>query len=292
MVDPGARVGVVIVTYNSADDIEPCLESVRSASARPLQVVVVDNASTDGTPNLVRDAFPEATLLTNSTNRFYAAANNQGLAVAGGEYVLLLNPDVLLPVGGIDALVRELNAHPDCVAIAPKLIDPRGRRQASLREFPGFDTLWFDLLGLSLLFPKSPRFGRWRMGWFDGATSRRVDQPMASCLLIRRGAIAEIGLFDERYPMFFNDVDWCRRVADRGWGIWYTADVAARHRGGASTRQAKIRMIWMAHTAYLRYLRQYHCPHAGHRLLLWLSVPPVYLAAMLRSVWWRLRSLW
>jgi len=291
VVDSGARVGVIVVTYNSADDIEPCLESVRSASAQPLQIVVVDNASTDGTADRVRAAFPGATLLTNSTNHYYAAANNHGLAAVGGEFVLLLNPDVMLPVAGIDALVRELHAHPDCAAIAPKLIDPSGRRQASLREFPGFDTLWYDLLGLSFLFPMSRRFGRWRMGWFDGATSRRVEQPMASCLLIRRSVIAAIGLFDERYPMFFNDVDWCRRVADHGWGIWYTADVAARHRGGASTRQAKIRMIWMAHAAYLRYLRQYHCPDARHRLLLWLSVLPVYLAAALRSVWWRLRSL-
>jgi len=291
VVESGGRVGVIVVTYNSADDIEPCLESVKSASAHPCNLVVVDNASTDGTGDLVRSAFPDATLIANSTNHFYAAANNQGLEVAGGENVLLLNPDVMLPVGGIDALVRELNLHPDCVAIAPKLVDPRGQRQASLREFPDFDTLWYDLLGLSFVFPKSRRFGRWRMGWFDGTSSQRVDQPMASCLLIRRSAIAEIGLFDERYPMFFNDVDWCRRVADRGWGIWYTADIAARHRGGASTRQAKIRMIWMAHTAYLRYLRQYHCPDTRHRLLLWLSVLPVYLAAALRSAWWRIRSL-
>lgn len=291
MVDSDTTVSVIIVTYNSAPEIESCLEALKMASAGPLDIVVVDNASHDGTVDIVRSGYPEVTLLTNPVNRYYAAANNQGLSRARGDYLLLLNPDVMLPVGGIDALVRELAQHPDCAAIAPKLVLPDGRRQASLRELPGFDTLWYDLLGLSFLFPKSRRFGRWRMRWFDGAGACRVPQPMASCLLIRRAAIAEIGLFDERYPMFFNDVDWCRRAADKNWGIWYTPEIAARHSGGASTRRARTKMIWMSHTAYLRYLNQYHTGSLWRKTLLALSIVPVYLAAALRTIWWRVRSL-
>ncbi len=279
-------VGILIVTYNSAADIIACLESVSQASAYPLHVVVVDNASTDGAPALVASSFPDVTLIQNSANRYYAAANNQGLAKISADYILLLNPDVIMPVGSIDTLVRILAERTQDAAVAPKLVGHGGQRQRSLREFPGFDTLWYDLLGLSFLFPHSRRFGRWRMGYFDGSATRDVKQPMASCLLIRREAIDAVGAFDERYPMFFNDVDWCRRAYDAGWHLLYTPDVVAFHRGGASTRQRKVRMIWMSHIAYLRYLRQYESHGFWRQLALWISVSAMFFAALARTFWW------
>jgi GT2 family glycosyltransferase len=279
-------VGVVIVTYNSAEDIAACLESVKAASSRPLSIVAVDNASHDNTAETVGSSFPDVCLLRNAENLYYAAANNQGLDRAGGRYVLLLNPDVILPVGGIDALVAFLEHDQQYAAVAPRLVGPDGRRQASLRELPGLDTLWYDLLGLSFLFPRSRVFGRWRMGYFDGLSPRDVQQPMASCLLIRRSAISAFGSFDERYPMFFNDVDWCKRVVDGGGKIRYIPEVAVRHVGGASTRQRKVRMIWMSHVAYYRYLEQYCSDPWPRRVGLWLSVPFLFTAAALRSVWW------
>lgn len=283
-------VGVIIVTYNSRDDIAACLESIPPASTAPVSVVVVDNASTDGT-DLVASQFPDVTLIRNRTNRYYAAANNQGLEHAGGEYVLLLNPDVVLPVGGIDALVATIEQDKTYAAVAPILIGPDGRRQRSLREFPDLATLWYDLLGLSFLAPRSRLFGRWRMGYFNGQTARDVPQPMASCLLIRRQTIADIGFFDELYPMFFNDVDWCKRAWDGGWKIRYTPDVRVRHIGGASTRRRKLRMIWMSHASYLRYLRQYCSKPLWRRLTIWLTAPFLFVAALLRSVWWGVRGL-
>jgi GT2 family glycosyltransferase len=285
-----ADIGVVIVTYNSAGEIGDCLESLKAASTRPLSIVVVDNASQDETPVKVRQ-FPNVEIISNRQNRYYAAANNQGVARVAGRHILLLNPDVVLPVGCADALAAILDKDERLAAVAPMLIDPRGKRQQSLRELPSFDTLWFDLLGLSFLFPRSRRFGRWRMGYFDGRSERDVPQPMASCLMIRRNVVAELGPFDERYPMFFNDVDWCKRVHDRGWRIGYTPDVQVRHIGGASTRQRKLRMIWMSHTAYLRYLRQYHTNSLGGRLALYLSAPALYLAAGFRSIWWGIRRV-
>jgi GT2 family glycosyltransferase len=283
-----ADIGVVIVTYNSAGEIGDCLESLKAASTRPLSIVVVDNASPDGTLEKVRQ-FPDVEIISNNVNRYYAAANNQGVARVAGRHILLLNPDVMLPVSGADALAAVMDSDERLAAVAPMLVDPSGKRQQSLREFPGFDTLWYDLLGLSYIFPRSPRFGRWRMGYFDGKSERDVPQPMASCLMIRRSVLAEIGFFDERYPMFFNDVDWCKRVHDRNWRIRYTPDVQARHIGGASTRQRKLRMIWMSHTAYLQYLRHYHASTIGRRLALYLSAPVLYFAAALRSIWWGFR---
>ncbi len=279
-----AKVGVLIVTYNSEADISACLDSVKTASSSPVHVVVVDNASVDKTTALIEQSHPTVTLIRNSENRFYAAANNQGLPHALRPFVLLLNPDVVLPVGGIDAMVQLLDRHPGHAAVAPMLQGVDGRRQASLRELPRLDTLWFDLLGLSFLFPHSRTFGRWRMGYFDGRTQRDVLQPMASCLLVRREVLTALGLFDERFPMFFNDVDWCHRVHQAGWKITYTPDIIARHRGGASTRQRKLRMIWMSHFAYYRYLRLYECCNVPGRIALWATIPFLYLAAILRTL--------
>ena len=283
---PVASVGVVIVTFNSQGEIGSCLESVAPASSRPVDVVVVDNASTDETASIVRNSLPGATLIRNTTNRYYAAASNQALRQVGGACVLLLNPDTVLPVGGIDALRTFLEEHPGAAAVAPQLIGPDGRRQHSLRELPGLDTLWYDLTGLALVFPRSRRFGRWRMGDFDGRSARVVDQPMASCLLIRREVLAEVGLFDERYPMFFNDVDWCARVAAAGWSIYYTPDVRVRHLAGASINRHKVKMIWMGHAAYLKYLHRLYARRPLIRALVWMSVPFVFVGALLRTVWW------
>jgi len=286
MISSGPEVGVLIVTYNSANDIIACLEGVQSASSHPLQVVVVDNASDDATSSIVERSFPGVMLIRNPSNRYYAAANNQGLPFALKRYVLLLNPDVVLPVAGIDAMTRLLEERPRCAAIAPRLIGPDGRRQLSLRELPGLDTLWFDLLGLSFLFPHSRLFGRWRMGYFDGQSECTVQQPMASCLLIRGDVLAALGLFDERYPMFFNDVDWCRRAQEAGWKILYTPDVVARHKCGSSTRTRKVKMIWMSHFAYFRYLLDHKSPGFLQAIALWGSLPLLLLGAIFRTCWW------
>ncbi len=284
-------VGVVIVTYNSAEVIGACLESLRRASTRPVHVVVVDNNSTDGTPDIVACVAPQATFIRNHDNLYYAAASNQGLRTVKGEHILLLNPDTVLPIGGIDALIDSLASHPRCAAVAPMLVYPDGRRQPSLREFPALDTLWYDLLGLSFLFPRSRRFGRWRMGYFDGLSARTVDQPMASCLLVRREIFDSVGLLDERYPMFFNDVDWCKRVCDAGFAVSYEPAVRVGHVGGASVKKYKPKMIWMSHAAYFLYLRRLYSGNVLMTSLTFLSGPFLFFAALIRSAWHSLKRI-
>ncbi|HUU44241.1 MAG TPA: glycosyltransferase family 2 protein [Acidobacteriota bacterium] len=281
-----ADVGVVVVTFNSAPEIAACLTSINDAATLPTHIVVVDNASADNTVAVIQESFPSVTLIRNSDNRYYAAASNQALRAVGGRCILLLNPDTVLAAGSIDALARFLDEHPDAAAVAPQLIGPDGNAQRSVRRFPGLDTLWYDLTGLAFLFPRSPRFGRWRMHDFDPKVEQTIDQPMASCLMIRREALEQIGLFDERYPMFFNDVDLCRRARATGYTIYYTPSVQVRHLGGASIRRRKVRMIWMGHTAYLRYLHRLYADRPLHRACVWLTAPFVYLAAIVRSAWW------
>lgn len=278
-------IGVVIVTYNSADIIGSCLESLKGTSARPIHVVVVDNNSNDGTAETVSRISPDSTFIRNRDNLYYAAASNQGIRAAKGAYILLLNPDTIMPTGGPDALGAFLERHPDAAAVAPMLVHPDGRRQSSLREFPALDTLWYDLIGLSFLFPRSRTFGRWRMGYFDGQAGRTVDQPMASCLMVRREVFDRVGLFDESYPMFFNDVDWCKRVKDAGLSIWYTPDVRVGHLGGATVKKYRPKMIWMSHVAYFLYLRRLYKTNPFKLTLTYLSAPALMAAALIRSAW-------
>ncbi|MEW5700783.1 MAG: glycosyltransferase family 2 protein [Candidatus Zixiibacteriota bacterium] len=281
-----ADVGVAIVTYNSAAEIGDCLAALTMASRAPLQIVVVDNASQDQTLSIVHATAPHVMVIPNSSNRYYAAASNQGIAAIDAPFVLLLNPDAAVPPGGVDALRQFLERHPDAAAVAPRLIGPDGRRQPSLRELPGLDTLWYDFTGLSVLFPRSRIFGRWRMGYFNGAQERIVPQPMASCLLVRREVFTEIGGFDESYPMFFNDVDWCRRTALAGLWIYYTPEVSVRHTGGAAVNRRKVRMIWMSHYAYFVYLHRLYATRPLMRALVWISAPALFASAIVRSVWW------
>ena len=229
---------VCLVNWNTREHLRRCLESLRehAADLRP-QVVVVDNASADGSAELVREAFPEVTLLANAENRGYAAGNNQALDAAPADYKLLLNPDVQVQAGSVQYLVRFLEEHPAAAAVAPRLRYPDGRVQLTCRTFPTPDTVWYDALLLSRLFPRSRTFGKYRMTWWDYADERQVEQPMASALLLRAAALAQVGGFDESFPLFFNDVDLCRRLRDAGWEIWFTPRAEMIHAHGASTAQ-------------------------------------------------------
>ncbi|MFC1476274.1 glycosyltransferase family 2 protein [Candidatus Zixiibacteriota bacterium] len=281
---------VVVVTYNSARDIAPCLQAVaRSTCAAAVQTVVVDNASTDGTAYLVAGEFPDVQLIKNQENRYYAAACNQGAKAGGGEYLLLLNPDVQLAEDTLQKLFEYLEAHPDVAAVAPKLIWPDGKIQPSVRTFPTYSTLWCEITGLSRLFPRHPVLGRWRVDLRNVHTPIDVDQPMASCFLVRREIWDNLGGFDESFPMFFNDVDLCYRLKKSGGRIVYLPHAIATHRLGGSVRPAMARMVWFSHRGFLRYLGKHHL--AGFNLLKYIISAPVFMAAALaRSFFWLLRK--
>jgi GT2 family glycosyltransferase len=140
--------------------------------------------------------------------------------------------------------------------VAPRLRGPDGKVQLTCRSFPGPDVVHYEALGLSRLFPRSRVFGKYRMSWWGYDDARPVDQPMASALLVRSAALDEIGLFDEQFPMFFNDVDLCRRLWDAGWEVWFTPAAEMTHLGGAATRQVRREMIIESHRSFLAYYRK------------------------------------
>jgi len=276
---------VVVVTWNSGPDIAACLDSLSPGC--PMEAIVIDNASRDDTLRQL-EGRNDIRLVRNSRNLGYARANNQGIALARGELVLLLNPDTRVEPGALDRLVRCLDEDPALGAVAPRLVSPDGTTQQSVRAFPTAGSLLWELVGLARLFPRNRRFGGWRMSWFDYDRPAEIDQPMASCLIVRRSVLQQLGGFDETFPIFCNDVDLSYRMKLAGWTTRYLPEARVVHRRGASTAQARPRMITESHRSLFRFLRKHD--RSG---LFWLKavflLPMLESTAVARRVLYRLR---
>ena len=256
---PNTLLSVCIVNWNTRDLLLDALASIYNAPPDfGFEVIVVDNASGDGSALAVRERFPQVTLIANEKNTGYAEGNNQAMQRACAAYNLLLNPDVILPPGGLQKAVAFMEQHPDAGALGVRQIHPDGSLQKSVRGFPTPLAILWELLGLSRLLSQSRFFGAYRMTWFDYAHVAEVDQPMGTFLLLRRQTIAEIGLMDLAFPIFFNEVDWCWRCKRAGWKIWFTPDVEIVHYGGASTIQVGGAMAWESRRGLLRFYAKHY----------------------------------
>lgn len=276
---------VCIVNWNTRELLRACLESIEAARGRlAVQVIVVDNASADGSAQMVRESFPSVELIANPENRYYAAANNQALRAAAAPLKLLLNSDIEVPADGLRTLVDWMRERPRVGALAPRLVYPDGRLQHSCRSFPSPDTVMFEALGLSRLLPSSRLFGKYRMTWWGYDEDRPVDQPMASALLLRAEALEEVGLLDEQFPMFFNDVDLCRRLWDAGWEVWFTPTVTMTHHHGGSTRLVRREMMAESGRGFLEFYRKHY---RGR-----ISWPSYVVATLVLRVAYAFRTLW
>lgn len=225
-----ARVGIVIVTYNSAGEIGACLEAACRSGA---EVVVVDNASADGTVEEARRF--GVTVLANADNRGFAAAANQGIAALSEPLILLLNPDAVL-CAGLDALA-EACARPRTAGASGKLVSPGGAPQTGFmfRRLPTTAALVFEALLLNRLWPRNPVNWHYRCLGHDDNAAQEVEQPAGAFLMVRREIWEELGGFDERFhPLWFEDVDFCKRARDRGYSFYYTPYAVAKHTGGHS----------------------------------------------------------
>ncbi|MBI4504349.1 MAG: glycosyltransferase family 2 protein, partial [Chloroflexi bacterium] len=218
---------VVVVTYNVRDLLEACLASF-CASAGPLtvEVCVVDNASIDGSADLVRARFPQAALIGCATNRGYAYANNLALRQARGRHVLLLNPDTVLPPKALRTLVGILDGDPTLGAVGPKLVRPDGSLDlACRRSFPTPEIALYRMLGLSHRFPRSRRFARYNLTYLDPDQPAEVDAVVGACMAIRGAALRQVGLLDERFFMYGEDLDLAYRLKQAGWRVRYDPSV-------------------------------------------------------------------
>lgn len=220
---------------------------------------MIDNASTDDTCERVHRFATQHRLQDrlychrNPKNVGFTAALNQAISRASAPFVLILNPDTVLPPNALPSLTSILEQHPEVGALAPQLRYTDGRIQPSCRRFPRHRDVYFSIFGLDRLFLRSGFFNRWKMGDFDHDQIRDVEQPQGACLLTRRDVITTIGLWDERYPMFFSDVDWCRRVWAAGYRILFTPEVVVMHHRGKSVRAERPAMILSSHRSFIRY---------------------------------------
>lgn len=249
---------VVIASWNTASLLLSCLRSLSAAAGGlPFEVIVVDNASTDASADRVASEFPGAKLIRNSENLGFSRANNQGISLAQGRFVLLLNSDTLLPAGALAQLVDFMEAHPRAGACSPALHISGGAAQAF--AFGDEPSLGYLLRrGFNRL-----AFGRPLHDWAT-TLSRPVDWASAACLIVRREALAQVGGFDEAMFMYFEDVDLCLRLRQAGWEIWHHPAVAITHLGGQSMKQNPA-----AQAAYRQNLRYFYRKHYG-RAAQWL----------------------
>ena len=245
MADDRARVACVVVTYDALPWIEQCLASVEG-----IRTVVVDNGSSDGTVDVVRDRFPDVHVIE-SSNDGLAAGWNRGIAETASEHVLVLNADAWLVADALSKLVAAADRHPRAAAIGPKLLDPDGSLQRSVRGFPTAWRLATEYLFLRKLAPRSRAFNAFYGAGFDHESERVVEWVMGACFLLRRSAYEEVGPFDERFFLFSEEVDWMRRAADRGWSVVFTPEACCVHVSGAAHGGRLFRENVRGHLRYL-----------------------------------------
>ena len=285
------NLSILIITWNSEEFIRNCLDSIFLSQGNfTSEVIVVDNGSSDETAKIVEQLYPQVNLIQNKENLGYAKANNQGIEKVRGEYILLLNPDTQVLEDALSLMYELMEENPNIGALGPKLLNPDKGVQPSCREFPTFSTLIWEFSGLSRLFPRSRVFGRWRMGYFNFDIQRETDQPMGSCLMLRRAALEDVGAFDENFVMFFNDVDLCFRIKKGGWKIYFYPEAKVIHHKGVSTRKVKVRMIWLSHLAFYKFFKK-HKTGLVNRLLLFLLLIPLILSAWVRILFFHLGKL-
>ena len=260
---------IVIVNYNTHDLLRDCLASVyRSEGDFTYQVWVVDNASTDGSAEMVRTEFPQAKLIVNEANVGFAAANNQALREMGfGEapaphppprFALLLNPDTVLPPTALEGMLDFMEAHPEAGAAGPKLVRADGSLDlACRRSFPTPEVSFYRLIGLSKLFPKSRRFGRYNLTYLDPDEVTEVDSVVGAFMLVRGEAIQQVGLLDESFFMYGEDLDWAYRIKQAGWKIYYNPQVTVLHYKRAASSKSRRARYEFYRAMYVFYRKHY-----------------------------------
>ena len=265
--NPGLDLAIIIVSYNTRRLLRECLASVYSSQGDfSFEVWVVDNASTDGSAEMVAAEFPQAHLIRSEVNGGYAYANNLGLRAAGfgsgtepqPRYALLLNPDTLLPPSALKDMLAFMEEHPEAGAAGPRLVRPNGELDlACRRSFPTPANSFYKIFGLSKLFPHSPRFARYNLTFMDPDQTIEVDSVVGAFMLVRGEAIRQVGLLDESFFMYGEDLDWAYRMKAAGWKVYYNADVTVLHYKGESSKQSRKARYEFYRAMYLFYQKHY-----------------------------------
>ena len=251
---------IVIVTYNSRAPVERCLASLAAhPPSAAVETIVVDNASADGTPALVRERFPSVRLVENAGNVGYSRAVNQGIRLAAGRFVLILNPDIVVRPGSIDALIDFMERTPDAGIAGAKLVYADGSLQYSARSFYTIGSLVYRRTVLGRLFPRAKPLRRHLLLDDPHESTRVVDWVIGACMMVRREALERVGAMDERFFLYFEDIDWCFRMGKQGWKVYYVPASVMTHTYERSSAKSMLRKPFVFHAlSLLRYAEKWN----------------------------------
>jgi len=277
---------IIIVTFNNEEYITECLNSLQNIHINN-EIIVIDNNSTDHTLYKVRKFKKELsnyniTLIKNKTNRGFAQAVNQGLVRSKGNFICLLGSDCSILKNSMESLTQYLNNNPETGIVAPRLINKQGETLLSCRRLPTIGDVILELTGFPKLFPKRIK-PRWKNIHLDHNTPTAVEQPEASCIMTHRRALNHIGLMDERFTIFFNDVDWCRRFLENGYTIIFVPQAKVIHHKGGSIYKNRIPMIWKSHQGFYKYFMKYS-QNNSQKLFMQIIGFVLIFTAVLRSI--------
>lgn len=280
-------VSVVIVNWNTRDILRDCLQSVYAQTEGiQFEVIVVDNASIDGSADMVGQAFPQVTLIANPDNKGFAAANNQGMAIAQGRYILLLNSDTIVLGNAIAETMAFADHNERAAVIGCRVLNPDHTMQPTCFMYPSVVNMFLFATYLYKLFPRSRFFGRERMTWWNRDDVREVEVVTGCYMFVRREAIDAVGVMDENFFMYGEETDWCYRFKHAGWKLLFTPEPNIIHLGGASSKLAADEMYLYLRKSTLLFIHKNRSAlaYGAARIL-------VVLFLALRIPYWLLASV-
>lgn len=254
-------ISIIIVNYNSGELLSKSLESISNSGCdSDIEVIVVDNDSSDNSAGKARAIFPQATFIQNDRNLGFAKANNLGIKKSKGKSVLLLNPDTVIMQGALQKMVEFMNTSSDIGIIGAKLLDPDGNVQLSCRSFPS----WINAIHnryspTTRMFPKNKHAAKYLFTNWAHDEPRQVDWLSGACLMIKREVLEQIGLFDEDFFMYCEDIDICYRSKQAGWKVFYYPYAAVIHYIGCGKNKASVRSIIFHHISMYKFFRKHYC---------------------------------
>ena len=253
------KLSVIIVNYNVKHFLEQCLISVGKAiESLPAEVIVVDNNSVDGSVEMVQAKFPWVQCIANKQNTGFSKANNQGILISKGEYVLLLNPDTLVEEDTFTKCVQFMDAHPVAGGLGVHMIDGKGNfLPESKRGLPSPAVAFYKIFGLSALFPKSKVFGKYHLGYLDKNKTHEVDILSGAFMMMRKSVLVKVGLLDEAFFMYGEDIDLSYRIIKGGYKNYYFPETRIIHYKGESTKKSSVNYVFVFYKAMVIFANKH-----------------------------------
>ena len=262
-------ISVIIVSWNAKTFLLQCIQSILlQRSAYPIEIIVVDNASSDGSPEGVRNSFPTVKLICNQDNFGFAKGNNIGIRASKGEYLFLINSDVIVRENCFNNMIEYMEDHPEIGMLGPRIVDSNNRTQRSCMGYPSLPNILSRALALDSLFPKSKIFGGQLLTFWGHDQIRSVNVINGCFWMLRKPALTQVGLLDERFFIYGEDIDWCKRFNQCGWDVVFFPHAEATHYGGASSANAPIRFYLEMQRANYQYWMKHHTRLASKVFLL------------------------